>query len=199
MKIEVTHDAIILYPTSKFDEEGFTDLSRQCPEVTILRDARGRVLRCFIPRIEDEDDHDLDEYDEDDQRPAQQPQRSFRQPESPTRQPSPPIRRIIERAPERPTPRQLQMFRGPAEVIYHRADPRWRGITRRDAVAYCAAYSIEHAVQIIEQYRVDPEFVVPVAALRSRWTKGWPDFDHQPTEPGLWIAFTPDGDVERIV
>jgi hypothetical protein len=199
MKIDVTYDAIILYPTSKFDEERFEDLGKQCREVTISRNSKGLILKCSIPRVEDEDDTDMDEYDDDDPRPSQRPERSFRQPEPPERQPTPSTRRIIERSHEQTKPRQLQLFRGPAEIIYHRADTRWRGITRRDSVAYCAAYDLEHALEIVQEYRGNPEFNVPLATLRARWSKGWPDFDHDPTEPGLWIAFTPDGEAEQVV
>lgn len=170
VRINLTDTDIELYTTHPVEDGALIELARLCQGVEIQLDLAGRPTVVRIPRP--------DVYEDDEPQQAQ-----------------PPIRRQVDRS----KPRQLQLFRGPAEIIYHRADPRWRGITRRDAIAWCAAYDIEHALELIEKYRVNPEFTVPLTTLRSRWTLGWPDFDHEPTEPGLWIAFTPEGKVERIV
>ena len=71
------------------------------------------------------------------------------------------------------------------------SQPRWRGVTRDDSVADCAAYSIEDAADMINAYRNNAPYVVQPDSLARQWAADFGDFEHNPTAPGLWIRFAP--------
>lgn len=99
---------------------------------------------------------------------------------------------------------QLVHFVGPANILYLPSDARWRGVTRNDAIAFCAAYGRQHAVDMIAQYRYGDQRLAPVSAnmIRERWNYGWHNYPQTRglgDDTGLWIQFRPDEIPTQII